>query len=590
MAVENLITDHLDSWTAAIKTKSAAGRGSSKKLELVGIKKLRELILDLAVRGKLVPQDPNDVPASELLKLIEAEKAQLVKVGKIKKQKSLPQIAENEKPFELKNGWALEHLGDLSHYITKGTTPTSVGFAFQDSGVNFIKIENVSKGRINLSINQYISEEADEALKRSRLLVGDVLFSIAGTIGKTCVVVKDDLPANTNQALAIIRGTTTVFNENFLMIQLDSFVAKKTRDRARGGAMPNVSLADLNELVAIIPPLEEQHRIVAKVDELMVLCDQLEAQTESSIDAHKTLVEVLLATLTDAKDADELNDNWQTISQHFDVLFTTQASIDQLKQTILQLAVMGKLVKQDPKDEPASKQLERIATEKQQLIKDGKIKKQKTLPEITDEEKPFELPVGWVWCRFYELFCNLKYGTSKKSEYKGIGTPILRIPNVVKGFIDSEDLKFTPLTAVEVNDLSLKKDDILIIRSNGSTSIVGSSAVVDDSHVGFAYAGYLVRVRLPKNFNNSKFIHLVLKSVLIRSQIENPLRTTSGVKNINSTEISRLILPIIPLKEQNRIVVKVNELMALCDSFKERLNQAQTTQLHLTDAIVEQAL
>jgi type I restriction enzyme, S subunit len=199
------------------------------------------------------------------------------------------------------------------------------------------------------------------------------------------------------------------------------------------------------------------------------------------------------------------------------------------------------------------------------------------------------LPEGWEWCRFYELFYDLKYGTSKKSEYKIKGTPILRIPNVVKGFVDSEDLKFTPLTAVEVNDLSLEEDDILLIRSNGSTSIVGTSAVVDDSHVGFAYAGYLVRVRFPKNFNNSKFIHLVLKSGLVRSQIENPLRTTSGVKNINSTEISRLILPSIPLTEQKSIVAKVDELMALCDLLKTKLNQAQTTQLHLTEAFVEQA-
>jgi type I restriction enzyme S subunit len=595
MAVENLITEHLDIWTSAIKTKSAAGRGSSKKLELVGIKKLRELILELAVRGKLVPQDPNDEPASELLKKIEVKKNRLMLESKLKKQKQkpLPPIAEEEKPFESPRGWEWVRLGAVTEIVRGITFPSSEKSRIPEIGrVACLRTTNV-QDQIEWDDLLYIG---DQYVKREDqyVLKNDIVMSMANSrelVGKVAIISEaPDLKTSFGGFLGVIRPIN--LNASFVMCLLR---VPTNRDLLIGSAsqttnIANISLAKLNPMVFSVPPLAEQNRIAAKVDELMALCDQLVAQTESSIDAHKTLVEVLLATLTDVKDADELNDSWQTISQHFDVLFTTQASIDQLKQTILQLAVMGKLVKQDPLDEPASKLLERIATEKQQLIKDGKIKKQKPLPPISDEEKPFELPVGWGWCRFYELFCNLKYGTSKKSEYKGTGTPILRIPNVVKGFIDSEDLKFTPLTAVEVNDLSLKKDDILIIRSNGSTSIVGSSAVVDDAHVGFAYAGYLVRVRLPKNFNNSKFIHLVLKSVLIRSQIENPLRTTSGVKNINSIEISRLILPIIPLEEQNRIVVKVNELMALCDSLKVSLNQAQTTQIHLTDAIVEQAL
>jgi type I restriction enzyme S subunit len=587
MTVENLITEHLDIWTSAIKTKSAAGRGSSKKLELVGIKKLRELILDLAVRGKLVPQDPNDVPASELLKLIEAEKAQLVKVGKIKKQKSLPQIAENEKPFELKNGWALEHLGDLSHYITKGTTPTSVGFAFQDSGVNFIKIENVSKGRINLSINQYISEEADEALKRSRLLVGDVLFSIAGTIGKTCVVVKDDLPANTNQALAIIRGTATVFNENFLMIQLDSFVAKKTRDRARGGAMPNVSLADLNELVAIIPPLEEQHRIVTKVDELMALCDQLEAQTESSIDAHKTLVEVLLATLDDAKDADELNENWQSISQHFDVLFTTQASIDQLKQTILQLAVMGKLVKQDPKDEPASKLLERIATEKQQLIKDGKIKKQKPLPPITDEEKTFELPSGWEWVKWENIALKIGDVDHKMPTEEPNGIPYVSprdfFPNNVINFDNAKKILHSDFERLAAK-IQPQKGDIIFPRYG----TIGANMLVE-TNIDFLASYSCCVIKTMSDFISPKYQFIFSLSLFVKKQCKKSEKKTTQ-PNVGIKSIQEFVVPLPPLPEQLSIVAKVDELMSLCDSLKTRLNQAQTTQLHLTDAIVEQAL
>jgi len=317
------------------------------------------------------------------------------------------------------------------------------------------------------------------------------------------------------------------------------------------------------------------------------LCDQLEQQTEDSITAHQTLVETLLATLSDSENSAAFNQNWIRIAEHFDTLFTTEHSIDQLKQTILQLAVMGKLVPQNPKDEPASVLLKKIAAEKEQLIKNKKIKKQKLLPEITEDEKSFELPNGWEWSRFYNIFHDLKYGTSKKSDYLVKGNPVLRIPNIVKGYIDSNDLKFSELTNKELNELKLKTGDLLLIRSNGSLSIVGQSAVVDEAHEGFSYAGYLVRVRLNIENYNSNFLSLVLRSMLIRNQIEGPIRTTSGVKNINSTEISKLIMPIVPLVEQHRIVKKVDELITLCDQLKSHLNNAQITQLHLADTIVE---
>ena len=412
MSVEQLITEHLAIWTAAdTEKKSGRGRSSGNAGSVYGIKKLRELILELAVRGKLVPQDESDEPASELLKKIATEKAKLVAEGKIKKTKLLAEITDNEKPFELPIGWSLERLGNLSHMITKGTTPTSLGFSYQNEGIRFVKVENVSFGRINInSIDQYISEETDKALARSRLMTGDVLFSIAGTIGRTCIVYSNDIPANTNQAFAIIRGTTIVFDQMFLLRQLDSFVSNKTKEKARGGAMNNVSLSDLAELILIIPPLAEQHRIVAKVDELMALCDQIENQHNNAAEAHEKLVTHLLGTLTQSQNAEDFNTHWQRISEHFDTLFTTEASIDALKQTLLQLAVMGKLVPQDPNDEPASELLKRIQAEKAKLIAEGKIKKDKPLAEINDVEKPFELPVGWEWARLQSVI-DVRDGT-----------------------------------------------------------------------------------------------------------------------------------------------------------------------------------
>lgn len=152
-----------------------------------------------------------------------------------------------------------------------------------------------------------------------------------------------------------------------------------------------------------LPPLEEQHRIVAKVDELMALCDQLETQHSNAAEAHEKLVNHLLGTLTLSQNAEDFSANWQRIAAHFDTLFTTEASIDVLKQTLLQLAVMGKLVPQDPNDEPASELLKRIQAEKAKLIAEGKIKKDKPLASIAEEEKPFNLPAGWEWVRLNAL-------------------------------------------------------------------------------------------------------------------------------------------------------------------------------------------
>ncbi|HFR6536424.1 TPA: restriction endonuclease subunit S, partial [Shigella flexneri] len=172
----------------------------------------------------------------------------------------------------------------------------------------------------------------------------------------------------------------------------------------------------LNSCLFALPPIAEQERIVEKVSSLMSLCDQLEQQSLTSLDAHQQLVETLLGTLTDSQNTAELAENWARISEHFDTLFTTEASVDALKQTILQLAVMGKLVPQDPNDEPASELLKRIAQEKAQLVKEGKIKKQKPLPPISDEEKPFELPEGWEWCRIGNIV-NIKSELVSPKDY-----------------------------------------------------------------------------------------------------------------------------------------------------------------------------
>ncbi|MGB0782206.1 MAG: restriction endonuclease subunit S, partial [Marinomonas sp.] len=415
--LQQLITEHIDLWTGAVKDKSSAGRGSRGKRELYGIKKLRELILELAVRGKLVSQDPSDEPASELLKRIAAEKAELVKQGKIKKPKKLPEIGEDEKSFALPDGWEWCYLSDVSSYIQRGKGPK-----YADSGsVRVISQKCIQNTGFDVSVARYVTDNSLESYQPERFLRDcDILWNSTGTgtVGRANVirdVEEDSLVADSHVTVIRLVSVDSQFMWSFISAPFVQTRIEPTHENSLvSGSTKQVELntSSVQSLLVPIAPLAEQHRIVAKVDELMALCDQLEQQTESSLGAHQTLVQTLLDTLLQSFDAEELEQNWQRLSAHFDLLFTTEQSIDQLKQTILQLAVMGKLVPQDPNDEPASELLKRIAAEKEELVKQKKIKKQKPLPPISDDEKPFQLPEGWEWCRADDICYGITSGST----------------------------------------------------------------------------------------------------------------------------------------------------------------------------------
>ncbi|EOH6067211.1 TPA: restriction endonuclease subunit S [Klebsiella michiganensis] len=589
MAVEKLIVDHIDTWTTALQSRSTAGRGSSGKIDLYGIKKLRELILELAVRGKLVPQDPNDEPASELLKRIAAEKSELVKQGKIKKPKPLPKISEEEKPFELPEGWEWVRLGDLTSKITDGVHHTP---KYLDEGVAFISVKDIDGKEISFENCKYISQEQHEEInQRCNPERDDLLICRIGTLGRVTIV-DTDRPFSLFVSVGLIKLSSKKINFNYLHKAFYSPLLLSQMDAIKvGGSHTNkLNLGDIPNLLFPFPPRNEQEAILNKIDDLLSLCDQLEQYSLSSLDAHQQLVETLLTTLTDSQNADELAENWARISEHFDTLFTTEASIDALKQTILQLAVMGKLVPQDPNDEPATELLKRIAQEKAQLVKDGKIKKQKPLPPISDEEKPFELPEGWEWVKLGNILHDIKYGTSQKCDYNISGYPVLRIPNIVKGIIDLADIKYGALTDSELKDLTLNENDLLFIRSNGSTNIVGQSTLVQQDLKDYAYAGYIIRVRLHNKYINATYINMIMKSNLIREQIEGPIRTTTGVKNINSNELMGLLVPLPPKNEQGIIIKKISEIDTTISNLKVNIQSAQQTQLHLADALTDAAI
>lgn len=268
--------------------------------------------------------------------------------------------------------------------------------------------------------------------------------------------------------------------------------------------------------------------------------------------------------------------------------------ISKLRQSTLQDALQGKLTQewriQNQSVEPASELLKRLKVEKERLIKEKNIKKEKTLPPITKEKIPFEIPESWEWCRMQTVFKDLRYGTSKKCDYNLGDNPVLRIPNISQGKINLTDLKSTNLSAKELESISLERGDILIIRSNGSENIVGRSAVIENLGVGFSFAGYLVRLQVFKSEIESFYLHLVLESKMIRTAIEVPLRTTTGVKNINSNEISRLTIPIPPKEEQKAIVEKVNQLLANYDNLEQEIKTSKVKAEKLMQSVLSELL
>ncbi|BAX53023.1 EcoKI restriction-modification system protein HsdS [Photobacterium damselae subsp. piscicida] len=567
MAVESLITQHIDTWTSAVKTKSTSGRGSSKKLELYGVKKLRELILELAVRGKLVPQDPSDEPASVLFHLIKEEQTTLVKEKKIKKQKKLPKITEAELLFELPNGWTWCRVGDLFNTIQSGGTPSKREPAYWQGNIPWASVKDLGKSLVFTDTQDHISQEG--LLAGSKLAnEGDWLICTRMGLGKIGIV---STPMAFNQDLKAVSVTKYVHTDFFL----NSY--RTIKIKGTGTTVAGITQDQLLNYVFALPPEKEQHRIVAKVDELMALCDQLEQQTEANIEAHQLLVRTLLNTLTHSADADELMENWARISDHFETLFTTEESIDQLKQTILQLAVMGKLVPQDPNDEPASVLLERIAEEKAQLIKEKKIKKQKALPPIADDEKPFDLPTGWEWTRFGYLV-NFKAELVRPEEYLDLDQ--VAPDSIEKGTGKLIKRRTVAESGVKGPNSRFYAGQVLYSKIRPSLS----KAIIAEFDGLCSADMYPLEAMV-----NSEFLLKIILSEVFLTQVraaENRIK----MPKLNVDSLSNILVPICPDNEMGRITSKLTELLFVSDQLKQNINKSHQTQLQLTDAIVEQAV
>ncbi len=579
-ASHQLLTDQLDIWAAAEKKKKSgrgrsAGNGSNG-ISVYGVKKLRELILQLAVMGKLVPQYPSDEPASELLKRIQAEKEKLIAEGKIKKGKPLPPIADEEKLFGLPKGWEWTRLNDFVLTIISGGTPSKNNSEFWNGDIPWASVKDLNVEKFLETTQDYITEKGLES--GSKLAnKGDLIICTRMGLGKIAVAAMD---VAINQDLKALKISSH--------LDVDYFINFYSTLKIIGSGMTvaGIRQEELLSYCVPTPPRTEQHRIVAKVDELMALCDQLEAQHTNAAEAHEKLVSHLLGTLTQAQSADDFSANWQRIAANFDTLFTTESSIDALKQTLLQLAVMGKLVPQDPSDEPASELLKRIKAEKEKLIAEGKIKKSKPLPPITDEEKSFEIPLGWEWVRFSELATKITDGTHHTPTYVESGIPFLSVKDMSRGVLDFSSTRF--ISTNEHNQLSQRCNpqfgDLLLTKV-GTTGI----PVAVDTNRQFSIFVSVALIKAPWALVNAEYLRRLISSPLVKVQSKNG---TEGIgnKNLVLRKIGDFLLVVPPAEEQHRIIAKVDELMALCDQLKTHITAANQLQQKLADVVVEQAI
>jgi type I restriction enzyme S subunit len=546
-----------------------------------GVARLRELILTLAVQGKLVPQDSSDEPASELLKKIRAEKDRLIAAGKIKRNKPLVEIAEDEKPFDLPRGWEWVRLNSLLQKIGAGSTPLGGREVYVSSGVKFLRSQNVYDDGLRLNGVAYIKPATHEKMAGTVVVANDLLFNITGaSIGRCAVVPSDFDEANVSQHVTIVRTVLPALNAFLHKVLVSRHVQQAVMDVQVGVSREGLSIAKLGQFLIPVPPLAEQSRIVTRVEELMRLCDALEAKGQLAATAHAQLVSTLLATLTDSETPAQLTDNWHRIATHFDLLLDRPEAVDALEQTILQLAVRGLLVPQDQQDEPASVLLKKIRAEKDKLIAQGKIKRDKPLPPIAEDEQPFALPPGWEWARLQQAY-DVRDGTHDTPKYQSTGYPLVTSKNIYGGVLDLSDVKLiSPADHEQISARSkVDRTDILF-------AMIGSigNPVLVNTDVEFSVKNVALFKYYASGLSCPEFLLLVLQTEAAGMK-ERAAGAVQSFVSLGQLRSGIVALP--PLAEQSRIVTRVAQLRRLCADLRQRLTASQSTQAHLAEALVE---
>jgi type I restriction enzyme, S subunit len=548
---------------------------------------LRRFILDLAVRGKLVEQDSNDEPASELLKRIQVEKEKLVQEGEIKRFEKFEPIKSADFKFVIPNGWQIVQMGWISRKLGAGSTPLGGKSVYQNEGVPFLRSQNVHNNGLRLDDVALIPESIHNRMSGTHIKKHDVLLNITGASIGRCALVPDTFQeGNVSQHVAIIRLFISDMRDFIHLSLISPFFQRLIDDVQVGVSREGLSMQNLKLFPMLIPPLAEQHRIVVKVDELMGLCDQLEAAQKDRESKRDRLVASSLHHLNQATNPAEFRDRAQFYFDRLPKLTTRSEHIKQLRQTILNLAVCGKLVPQDPNDEPASELLKRIQVEKKRLIKEGNIKPEKEMSSIDGLVQSFEIPKGWKWIRWNTIALKIGDIDHKMPDTVKDGIPYVS----PRDFLPDNQINFDGAKRISSDDfvrLSAKiKPDVgdLIYPRYGT--IGENRLVVEQRDFLASYSCAVIKVL--RGFINPRFQYFFSISPYCRQQARAAENKTTQA-NVGIKSIQDFIFPLPPLAEQHRIVAKVDELMGLCDRLEAQIDITETDSRRLLESLLHQA-
>ena len=540
------------------------------------ISRLRRFILNLAVRGKLVEQNPADEPALELLKRIAKEKARLVKAGEIRGRKALPAV--DEPPFDLPQNWRWTRTREVAS--DRGQEIPQATFTY----IDVTAIDNESGVVANPKVL-----EASEAPSRARKILrkGDVIYSCVRPYLLNVAVIETDFNPEpiASTAFAIVNGHGLVLPRYLWIVLRSPFMVQCVEDNQRGQAYPAINDADFAVLPFPLPPLAEQHRIVAKVDELMALCDRLEAARSDRETTRDRLMAASLVRL-DAPDPDPaiFRVHAAFALDNLAPLTARPNQIKALRQTILNLAVRGKLVEQDPADEPAAELLKRMAIAKIERKKRTGDARMKVAPDPKSDELEMPLPSGWAVQSFENLFLFIDYrgNTPPKTDQ---GIPLITAKNIRMGHLNREPREYISQATFET---WMTRGFPAIGDLLFTTEAPLANICLNEIEEPFALAQRAICFQ-PYAKIDTKFLMFALMSDVMQSLIDKHA-TGMTAKGIKAAKLKPLTIPLPPLAEQHRIVAKVDELMAVYDRLEASLTAVDATRQRLLKALLHEAL
>ena len=547
------------------------------------IARLRRFILDLAVRGKLVPQDSNDEPATELLKQIAKEKARLAKAGEIRAPKAIPALSEL--PFPIPANWRWSQLAEIGVLSPRNEAPDALE-------ASFVPMPLIA-AEYGVANQHEVRPWGEIKKGYTHFAEGDVgLAKITPCFenGKSTVFrnLTGGMGSGTTE-LHIIRPLFVDPDYILLFLKSPYFIETGIPKMTGTAGQKRVPTEYFGHSPFPLPPLAEQHRIVAKVDELMALCDRLEAVRAEREATRDRLAAASLARLNTPNPATFQADARFALNT-IPALTARPDQIKQLRQSILNLAVRGKLVPQDAKDEPASELLKKVAAERAGLVKLKLIRREEPLDAIRLQELPFSLPDRWVWSRIGDAVLFTQYGTSQKSYPSDKGVPVLTMGNIQDGLVVWGNEKKIPPESDDLPALFLKKYDLLYNRTN-SAELVGKTGIYLAEDDARTFASYLIRLRPSLVWTNPRYLNLAMNTPEFReTQIIPLIKKQTGQANVNGTALKNMLIPLPPLAEQHRIVAKVDALLKICDELEASLGASAATRRRLLDALLAEAL